>query len=228
MLIDSFGYNEMLNCLRLRHRFAWVRYSDGDWNCVFGRQGKILDEHHYSEDLSAALRSAMVCEPDYHLGIMPSLLQPGRWWASNRTIEFVARNPELKWCSSLILHNASTSGRLGEFFESLRGVDITVVSHSGMSGLKPWLGCFNHVVIPESDCWLERNTLEPLIISACNTPGVVLFSCSMPAKVWIRKAWMANSSATLIDAGSVLDPYIGKLSRSYMRDNKHKLAAKLY
>jgi hypothetical protein len=227
-MTDKWAFDNMLADLRAGRRFSFVRYSDGDWGCIFGRRGAILDEHEYGPDLAAALLAAIRSEPGYHLGIMPGMFTPGRWWASAQTTEFVAAHPELSWCSSMILHAAGMAGRLGEFFEALRGWPITVVSHAGMAAMCPWLGDFEHVIIPLSHCWRERAEIEPRIIEACRAPGVALFSCSMPAKVWIRQAWEARCAATLIDIGSVFDPYIGRMSRGYMRDGKAVLAARLY
>jgi len=225
---DKWGYADMIADIRAERRFAYVRYSDGDWGCIFGRKGKILDEHDYGPDLAAALRAAIASEPDYHLGLMRSMLTPGRWWASEQTTAFVASRPDLAWCSSLILHDASMDGDLGAWFDALVQYRVTVVSHAGMRALRPWLGDFRHVVIPVADCWRRRAEIEPAIMAACRDPGVVLFACSMPAKVWIRKAWMDGGAATLIDIGSVLDPYIGRNSRSYMREGKARLADPLY
>jgi hypothetical protein len=185
-------------------------------------------EHGYTPSLGAALKAAMVTEPGYHLGIQRGLLTPDKLWASNRTIEYVAEHPELEWCSSMILHCAGMAGSLGEFFEALRGKNISFVSHGGMAEMRPWLGMFRHVVIPASNCWRERAEIEPRILDACRAPGVVLFSCAMPSRVWIRKAWLAGGEATLIDIGAVFDPYIGRLSRSYIREGKCKLAERLY
>jgi hypothetical protein len=247
MKIDPFNYEAMLQGLHDGRRFAWVRYSDGDWNCVFGCNAgfkryawdgaRKIDEradmpgthsHDYDERLGEEMLAAIASEPDYHLGIMPAMLAPDKLPSSNKTIEFVETHPELRWCSSLILHKASMAGRLGEFFEALRGLDITVVSNAAMTGMRPWLGEFNHVVTPELNCWDERADLYPRIVEACRAPGVVLFSCALPAKVWIRKAWLAGGEATLIDVGAVFDPYIGRMSRKYMRAGMHKLADRLY
>ena len=228
MNVDAWGYPEMIEDLRAFRRFAYVRYSDGDWGCIFGRKGRILDEHDYGPDIAAALRSAMASGPGYHLGLMRSMLTPGRWWASTQTAAFIETRPDLKWCSSLILHDASMNGRLGTFFSALEAHPVTVVSHSGMSALRPWLGDFRHIVIPQADCWKRRAEIEPLIMAAARKPGVMLFACSMPAKVWIRQAWLSGGPASLIDIGSALDPYIGRHSRWYMREGRAVLAQPIY
>jgi len=224
MKSDPWSYPDMLADIQAGRRFAFVRYSDGDWNCIFNRRGSIGDEHAYRPDLGSALKDAIQSGPDYHLGLMPSMMTPGRWWASDWTIIYVAARPDLRWCSSMILHNASMAGELGLFFEALRGWPITVISHAGMAGMRPWLGDFEHVVIPESNCWEARAEIEPRIIEACRAPGLALFSCSMPAKVWIRQAWEARGQASLIDVGSAFDPYIGRESRGYMRGGRVTLA----
>jgi len=226
--IDKWGYADMIADIRAARRFAYVRYSDGDWGCIFGRKGRILDEHDYAPDLAAALQAAIASGPGYHLGLMRSMLTPGRWWASAQTAAFVETRPDLQWCSSLILHDASMNGDLGAFFSALEAHPVTVVSHAGMSALRPWLGDFRHIVIPQADCWKHRAEIEPLIVAAARMPGVMLFACSMPAKVWIRQAWLSGGLASLIDIGSALDPYIGRQSRGYMREGRAVLAQPMH
>lgn len=105
---------------------------------------------------------------------------------------------------------------------------MTLVSNACMASMRPWLGDFTLVEVPASNCWTERDVLEPLIIEACHPPGVVLFACSMPAKVWMRRAWDSRCQATLVDVGSVFDPYIGKMSRGYMREGRAMIAEPIY
>jgi len=221
---DNWGYRDMLLDLQNKKRFGFVRYSDGDWNCFFNRKGRVVNEHDYLPDLGVELRACLKPEPGYHVGIMSSLFTPNRWWASNRVIKFVSDHPALSFCSSMILHCASIEGRLGLFFQALRGHRLVMVGNKSMLGMKPWLKDLELVEIPAQDCWLQKKEIEPRIIEAARSPGVVLFACSMPAKVWIRHAWESGCSASLIDVGSVFDPYVGTLSRNYMREGKAKLA----
>lgn len=228
MTTQDWTYADMITTLHAKRRFAFVRYSDGDWNCIFGRTGGIGDEHKYKPDLGKALLDSLKPEADYHVGLMPSLLTPGRWWASERVIRWRNANPDLTLCSSLLLHSAGMRGKLDNYFEALRGNRLVVVGNAGAVAMRPWLGDFEHVVIPVSDCWDSRHEILPRILSACKAPGVAMFSCSMPAKVWIRQAWDAGCAASLVDIGAVFDPYLGKLSRSYMADGGVKLAKQLY
>jgi len=225
---DAWGYDDMLADIENRNRFAFVRYSDGDWNCFFGRDGGIPNEHAYMPGLGQRLRESVVPEPGYHVGIMPSLLTPDRWWASNKVISWLADRPEMSFCSSLVLHKAGMQGRLDAYFSAVKGQRRVLISNESASGMAPWLGDFEHVIIPKQDCWLQRDEILPRIIKACREPGVAMFACSIPAKVWIRQAWDAGCAASLIDIGSVFDPYLGRLSRNYMRKTGVILAEPLY
>lgn len=226
---DTWTFNELLADIRGRRRFAFSRYGDGEWNCIFGREGHIVNhEHTYSQSLGAALAVSLRTGQNYHVGIMDGLLVPGEWRASDRVIAWKAAHPEVAFCSSLLLHRASIHGRLGHYFEALRGQRLVLVANHSASAMRPWLGCFEHIEVPANDCWCASKTLLPRILSACREPGVVMFACSMPAKVWIRQAWDDNGLASLVDIGSVFDPYTGTQSRSYMRDNPVTLANPIY
>lgn len=227
-ITDPFDYSALVSAIQSGDRIAFVRYSDGEWNCLLGRKGGIPCEHDYAPDLAEALRGALIPDPaaGYHVGIMPSLLTPGRWWASDRVIEYCTDRPHLQFCSSMIVHNASMAGHMGQLFEALRGVRVAIVGNEAMRAMTPWLGDFRLVEVPPRECWGQRDEIMPRIIAASRQADVVLFCCSIPAKVWIRQAWEADSWASLIDIGSVFDPYVGRQSRAYMREGRVVMAEK--
>ncbi len=228
---DGWDYAGMLGALRARRRFAYTRYCDGEWNAIFGRVGKNCDGHTYFPDMGRALLEAFRPEPaaGYHVGLLASLLREGRWWASGRTIALERERPLGSWCDAMILHRAGMRGELGRFFEALRGRPLAVVGNRHLAKMRPWLGGgFDHIVVPERDCWGVRERVLPEILRAARSPGVVLLACSMPARVWIRRAWEAGGEASLIDVGAVFDPYVGIMSRGYMREGRFVLAERLF
>ena len=230
-MTDPWRYEDMLADIRAGRRFAFARYCDGEWNAIFGRRGANCDGHAYYPEMGEALRESLITDPShgYHVGIMPGLLHDtGRWWAAPQVIEYVAACPWLSFCNALMLLSASKAGRLGEFFEALRGWPVTIIGNRHMAGLSPWIEIADMIVVPERDCWMINHDILLGLLETCRVPSVVLFACSMPAKVWIRRAWESRCAATLIDVGAVLDPYVGRMSRGYMREGKAVLAQPLY
>jgi len=227
-LIDPWEYNDMLSDMANGNRFAFVRYGDGEFACMFGDPGGVRNEHRYTQDLAGELAACLKSEHGYHVGIMPGLFVPGKWPASERVIEYAARHPEIEFCSSLILHAASMHGTLHRFFDEARHHRLVVVGNKAILKMQPWLGAFEFIEIPSQECWNKRAEIQPVIIAAAQQPGIVLLSCSMPANVWIRRAWEAGGKASLIDIGSVFDPYVGASSRNYMREGRAILAERLY
>ena len=215
-MIDSFDYPTMLSMLREKKPFAFVRYGDGELNCMMGCVGANTKcEHKYSPELAKALKHAMVAEKDYHIGMMVNVLA-GNEYSSKLARELAEKLPI---CSSLILHHASGRGKLAAFFKAVGPVVMVGPRH--MSGMAPWLNITRHVEIPDRNCWEKTEKIIPQLTSG----ETYLFVASMPAKVWIREAW--DKKTTLIDIGSVFDPYVGIKSRSYMRAGKYTLAESL-
>jgi len=231
VLTDSWNYSDMLADITEGRRFAYARYCDGEWSAIFNRRGGNCDGHKYFPDMGKALESALITDPEngYHVGIMPGLLtDTSRWWPAKRVIKYVDDHRTLSFCGGILLHGASMSGRMGMLFESLVGQRCVIVGNRDMNRLHPWIEIDQHIEVPEKDCWNARDRILPRIIEAAKHPGIILFACSMPAKVWIRKTWEANGQASLLDIGAALDPYAGRLSRNYMKDGHYTLAEIIY
>jgi len=205
-----------------------VRYNDGEWNAIFQRHGENCDGHEYYPDMGRALIESLQPDPTngYHVGICPGLLKPREWWASRRVIEFLAARPDLALCNSLMLQSASQRGDLGRLFDALRGKRIVFVGNAGMRGIAERIELADFVEVPERNCWTAGAEIAGRITFAAIEPGIVMLACGMPAKVWARQAWRDGGAASLLDVGSVLDPYCGRLTRNYMRRGEYVLAAR--
>ena len=223
-MTDPFNFDSMLSALSQKKPFAFARYGDGEFYCLTGRVGSNVNkEHKYSPELAKALKEAMVTEPNYHVGAMDSVLN-GKWvWAGEKNgaqrpqreyVKSIATS--MPFCSSLILHRASICGKMDAFFDAVG--PVVLVGPKRMEKMAPWLDITRHIVIPDQNCFSATEKILPQITSG----ETYLFMASMPAKVWIRKAW--DEKTTLIDIGSVFDPYLGIKSRDYMRKGEYVLA----
>jgi len=113
-----------------------------------------------------------------------------------------------------VLHSASIDGKLDQFFKILEGRYIILIGPAHLAGM--FEGSV-HIVTPSTDCWLQydgiKTQLEFHLIKDC----VVLLCASMMSEVLIGD--FKNYKCTMIDCGSLFDPYAGVNSRSY----HHKL-----
>jgi hypothetical protein len=195
--------------LREKKNFKFARYGDGEFYCMAGKIGRNCDGHEYFADLGMALNEAFYSNPDYMVGIQPLSVHGGLY---QRAIQG-ALGPKNIYDADA-LHSASIDGKLDEFLDALRGRDTLLV---GPRHLMPLY--FRTVLIPDVNCWLEYNSTIEMIDFALlgKMNAVVLLCASMMSEVIIDH--FKDTNHTFIDAGSVLDPYVGKFSRRY----HHKL-----
>jgi hypothetical protein len=200
-------FNDMCLMLETKVNFKFARYGDGEFMCMSGHIGCNKDKHQFFPNLGQALNDAFYSNPKYMVGIQPLSVQGGLY---QRALQF-AQGPKNIYDAD-VLHSASIDGRLGEFLESLRGRNAIIV---GPEHLRPLY--LKMITIPSVNCWLEYATTKEKIARTLKDDDVLLLCASMMSEVLIHD--FKNAKCTIIDCGSVFDPYVGKLSRSY----HHKL-----
>lgn len=203
-------FERMCKMLREGKNFKFARYGDGEFFCMAGKIGRNCDKHEYFADLGQALNDAFYSDPDYMVGVQPLSVHSGLY---QRALQF-APGPKNIYDAD-VLHSASIDGRLGEFMEALKGRYVIII---GPEHLKQ-LGLRKHIVINSVNCWNDYDRLCDEIGKWINYgyDFVFLLCASMMSEVLIND--FQYTAHTFIDCGSVFDPYVGKLSRSY----HHKL-----
>jgi hypothetical protein len=202
-------YATILDKLRRGERFAFSRFGDGEFNCIFGKRGQNCDGHQYFPDLGRALRAVLESRPDYLVGVQ-GLAR--RVYKGDPEFEQLVDFP---YVDADALHKASQGGMLSSLFRALGERETVIVGPSHIGKLSfP----FVHQIISPRNCWEDYGKIL-VHCRAQATPGrVFVFCASMPAKVLIHELSL-TTPCTLIDAGSVFDPYCGVKSRRY----HHKL-----
>lgn len=198
----------MIDNLKMNKAFKFSRFGDGEWNCIFGKQGQNCDGHQYFTDMGESLRRVLLSEPNYILGMQPLTLTTAR---AEQVKEFI-QGLKINWVNADVLHNASIAGILNQFIRALDGRYIILVGPAHLSEFFP--NCV-HIVIPDKDCWLQYENIRQQIefhVDGVNN-AVVLFAASMMTNVLVDD--FADHHHTFIDIGSVLDPYVGVKSRRY-------------
>lgn len=203
---SSSVYDTFLSRLKWKDRFAFSRFGDGEFHCIFGKVGANCDGHQYFPDLGRRLRGILESRPPYTIGIQ----------ALARRL--YSDNPEFRQLTDFAfveadaLHWASAQGRLGELFERLNRREVVLVGPRHV-GRQTKFSC-RFVEVPSRDCWLSCDEVREKLIPLAHPEQVFVFCASFLTKVLIDELWRCSKS-TLIDAGSVLDPYVGVKSRKY-------------
>lgn len=198
-------YLRMIEMLEKGQNFKFARYGDGELMCMSGKVGQNCDKHQYFPDLGQKLRESVKTKPDYMVGIQPLSVMHLPHLVEQYFSGFELFNADC-------IHDASINGKLKLLLDVLekRHVILVGAPHLAMLPLE-----MVHIVTLKKDCWLAYEDVRQQIefhIDGVLNPVVVLCA-SMMTEVLIKS--FEDEPITMIDAGSVFDPYCNQPSRSY-------------
>lgn len=201
----------LIDNIKSQRHFSWSRFGDGEWNCILQKRpgASNCDGHEYFPDLGQRLKKIVESQPSYHIGLQRLAKE------QNKDNEEFNRLVEMnEWCNNELLHHASIKGRFDQFLEALGGKDIILVGNETLRAAP--IEYYDFVTIPEKNCWKEHSATYHSILRNLRPHTIILYCASMMSKVLIDDLHTLDYT-TQIDCGSVLDPYVGRLSRSYMK-----------
>lgn len=206
-------FERICKMISTRTNFKFARYGDGEFFCMSGKVGRNCDKHEYFPDLGQALNEAFYSHPGYMVGIQPLSVHGGLY---QRALEYGLGPRDIY--DADVLHSASIDGKLNLFWDALK-------DRRNVHLVGPWHLMYLKVPIidiADVNCWhdYERvcDRMSTIVHnSSVNDQPVFLLCASMMSEVLIHT--FQGQDCTVIDCGSVFDPYTGKFSRSY----HHKL-----
>lgn len=201
-------YLRIITMLKESVNFKFARYGDGELNCMTGKPGKNCDGHEYFKELGKHLRDSIEKEPNYMVGIQPLSVSH-----LSDTVE-VYFGAFKNLYNADALHSASIDGQLNVFFKSLSGRYIILCGPAHLASL---FDGSVHIVVPSTNCWLQYQAIKEQLEFHLVRDCVVLLCASMMSEVLIND--FQDYPCTMIDCGSLFDPYVGVKSRRY----HHKL-----
>lgn len=198
--------------IRDRIHFAQAAYRDGEWYCMLGHPGGNCNGEKYDPELGRLL--------------MDSLTHPvGQWcvfWEPHPTKGIAIRekavawlqanNPPVSWIPDRPIGRANEQGHARPIFQAMRTRRVILVGPQHLAGLD--LFDFEHVVVPDGTAWKERGRICREVRSLAQGNALVLFAAGMATNVMVHELWPdLRGTATLLDIGAALDPYVGVYSR---------------
>ena len=168
--------------------------------------------------MGAALARALINKPKYYVGMQGLAMR-------ERGVEiesFLKERTQLTindFFPADILHTASIKGQLNLFFAALKTrKEIILVAPDYLRKIKNKIDYKHFVSVPVSNCWTESERIVSeikVLITEFDNP-IVLFVASMPANIMVDTLHKdVGQKVSLLDIGSVLDPYAGKHTRTY-------------
>ena len=190
-------------CSRLDagENFKFLRFGDGEFHCYLGNDIVIgKNEHEVYPKLTNKVRSIVDnLNPSHYNALQPfSLTIPA----------FQSIIPDINWLNADVFHNASEAGELAPFFRSLQKRDVVLVSNWEKRKFnKTW-------EFVEVDSRNSFDNFDMVMNKIVKDWGgrVYLFAAS---RLSVPVIYDGPEDCTMIDIGSLLDPYIGRVTRGY-------------
>lgn len=190
-------------CSRLDagENFKFLRFGDGEFHAYLGSNIVIgKNEHDIYPALTNKIRSIVDnLNPSHYNGLQPySLTIPS----------FHKIIPYYNWHNADVFHNANGAGELAPFFRSLQKRDVVLISNWEKRDFNTSWG---FIRVEDRNCF---NDYDYVMYNIGDFPPgtVFLFAAS---RLSVPVIYDGPEDCTMIDIGSLLDPYIGKITRRY-------------
>lgn len=212
-----------LGLLMERHAFSFSRWCDGERRVLFppSRSRANVDGCAYRlPGLAEAFRSVLEHQyPYYHA----CLYTPEFAQSDVRFFELCAEVcPDMPWYHADVWQSLSYRGAIRDLTAALTSRDTCIVGPSWMrpiNTLMPGMTSSAFIEVPAVNAFLATDHVcAEVERMAANGYDVFGFSAGFATKVWIDRLWpVLGDRCSLIDFGSVWDPYCGHLSREESR-----------
>lgn len=220
MIIEHTPFCDIVQLVRQRIPFTFSRWGDGEWRAVLGKLGGVnCDGHQFYPQMGEELRQVLISKPTYLLGMQPMALR-----IYEKPInEFLAKHglQDLKWLNADVIHSASIHDNLGLLISAMRGRLLVMVGPDQLKRVSPQLQYQHFVEVPPRNCYLALDRIVHDVLNILESQKehtIVSVSASMPAEIILDRLYKRiGTRHTLIDFGSVWDPFVGVYSRSYMK-----------
>jgi len=210
----EFDFDFIIDSIILCNNLSFSRLGDGELNAVLGKVGENCDSHIYFPDMGTELKKILESKPEYYLGLQ-------RLGAEQN-----ADNPEFQrlrdmntWVNNEVFTRPSAKqGKvfLEKFKGALAGRRVIQVANNSLLELQ-MADVF--IEIPLINCWLKKDQILKSIKENIQENDVILYSSSMPTKYFINEIYKEyGNKVTQLDCGSVFDVYVGRLTRTYMKN----------
>ena len=212
-----------INKLKKNEKFSFTRWGDGEWSCVFGAKGHNCDKHQYFESMSEELTEALINDKGYYKATWP--MSVPMLTNIKHLIKEMKEKYNLKdnWVDARVWEESAMAGEIKPLIEQLEKMDLILVSEKSKRELP--IDYKEFIEIPSVDCYLEKEKIKEEIKSLAEKYDKPVFglSASMATNVIVDELFNEmGDKCWMIDFGSIWEPYINKVSRSY----HHRYASK--
>ena len=186
---------ELQENLELGIPFVFMKYNDGEQQCMESVDGQTIDGQPYSFELNAALRHSY------------STLQKWPYVFITHWRDWFDNGQD----GRMLLHREKTDLKpLHDFYRAVKESASTKV-FVGQEKLGQQVGslldCGIFIAVPEKDAFAKCEEVWDKLKGSLPDYGIVMFSCGLLSKVLIARAFKhTKGMVTLLDTGSSFDP----------------------
>lgn len=222
MELKNYKADYYINKIKNGEHFSLTRWGDGEWFCATGRQGANCDKHQYFPAMRAGLNQALKHDQGYYKAIWDK--NHGQIMENlNIILPHIARtNPDIDWVNANIWEQLAINDNMGDLVSALESVNFVIVSNANKRTLS--VKHVDYVEVPAVNCFLDKERIKREMIEVSERHGNVVFgmSASMTTNVIVDELYpIIGDKCSMIDFGSIWEPFVGNNNRSYHREYKN-------
>lgn len=188
--------------------FSQGMYGDGEWLGIFHERvgGMNAESTIYERSLCDALEESLrFQDPNFFFSSPKDLDRPEVFGPVRIDKWLQAHGLDIEFYEKDMWDKAMKDGTLRDFIDILYGHHIVYVSNKALRKLD----FIDHFIeIPYPNCWEHRERIKEELL-AHNQPGIYLFSCGLPAAVFVQDVHGKIPESFLLDVGSIFDTFVG-------------------
>ncbi len=190
---------------------ALSRWGDGEWGAILGHATRTCDGQRLVAPLCDALRNVLRRRPSYWIGMQA--LARRRYGAAIDAWLQQEHLTALTWCDAGVFHTASIRDTLGPLIEALRLRHVVLVGPPHLATLSLFQ-IAEHIEVPPSNAFSALDATSEKITHALavQTAPVIAVSAGPAGKLLVDQF---AARATILDFGSLWEPYVGVANRTY-------------
>jgi len=221
MELRNYKADYYINKIKNHEHFSLTRWGDGEWFCATGRQGANCDKHTYFPEMSIGLNNALRDDKGYYKAIWDK--NHGQIKNNLRIIipHLERINPNIDWVNANIWEQLAINGEMGDLVSALESVNFVIVSNANKRSLP--VKHVDYVEVPVVNCFLEKERIKKDMVAMTEKYDDVVFgmSASMATNVIVDELYpLIGEKCSMIDFGSIWEPFVGNNNRSYHREYK--------
>lgn len=198
--------------------FQLSRWGDGELGALFNEKGHNCDGHKYFREMGLELYDALIYQAQgYYHGILPCGI---RAYGEELNELMDTIHPEPALFDGMAILKANRTRKLLPLLHELRKRKVLYIGpHRIMQTTLDMIHWRSFIGIREQNCYLDINKIQSGICKEIDSfrPDVLCFSAGMTTNILIYRLLVSrHDNLTMLDMGSIFDPYSGKLSRKYM------------